>query len=41
MPDGLLGKTVERESKGLSNDNIKPPIAANNSLSAKLKWLNY
>ena len=38
--DGLPYKIAEWKSKGLSNEQIKLPVAANHSLSAKLIWIN-
>ena len=36
----LTYTVIEHESKGLSNENIKPPITANQSLSTKITWVN-
>ena len=35
MPTGLSDTIIEWESKGLSNERVKPPVAANHSLSPK------
>ena len=40
MLAGLPDTIVEWESKGVSNEKIKPPITANHSLSLKLTWIN-
>ena len=37
MPAGIPDTIIELESKGESNEKIKPPIKANNSLSPKLR----
>ena len=36
----LPNTIAECESKGLSNETIKPPFTANRSLSPKLVWIN-
>ena len=36
---GLPFTISEWESKGLSNEKLKPPYAANESLSLKLLWI--
>ena len=38
--DGLPYKITEWKSKGLSNEQIKLPVAANHSLSPKLIWMS-
>ena len=38
--DGLPYKITEWKPKGLSNEQIKLPVAANHSLSPKLIWIN-
>ena len=40
MPVGITNKIIDWESKGLSNEKIKPPITANYSLPLKLIWMN-
>ena len=40
MPAPLTEKIVEEESKGLSNEKIRPYITADHSLSQKLMWMN-
>ena len=40
MPDGLTDIAVELKSKGLSNENFKPSIPLNHSLSPNQKWMN-
>ena len=40
MSFGLTETIVVWESKGLSNEKIKPPTTANNNLSPKMKWYN-
>ena len=40
MPASLTNTILEWESKGLSNENIRPPTTANNSLFPKLRWTN-
>ena len=37
---GLPSTTVERESKVLSNEKIKPSFTTNHSLSPTLVWMN-
>ena len=40
IPDGLRETVVAWQSKGFSNETIRPPTTSNNSLSPKLKWHN-
>ena len=39
-PAGSTEKIPARQSKRLSNKNVRPPITATYSLSPKLKWHN-
>ena len=40
MPSVLTDSIVEWKSNRLSNEKIKPPTAANNSFSTKMRWIN-
>ena len=40
MPTGITETIIAWQSKGLSNEKIKPPTTLNNSLSPKLKGYN-
>ena len=41
MPTDIMQSVVDKESKGLPNEKVKPSLTANSNLSPKLRWMNY